>query len=72
MFKFNQLLDFEQCSIVTTNVSTWQVLCLLNVKSCQFMFVLFHKHTQEKTLKPLYKTHILGFCFLFENIYMCN
>lgn len=44
IFKFDQLVDFEQCHIVPTNASTWQVQWLLNVKSCQSMLVLSYNH----------------------------
>jgi hypothetical protein len=39
--KFGLFLDFEQCSIVAINVSTWVVLWLLNVKSFQFCLLCF-------------------------------
>jgi hypothetical protein len=69
IFKFDQLLHFEQYNITITNGSTWEVLWVLNVKRNWFIFALSHNHAQQKAFKPLYKIYILGFCFLFKSIY---
>jgi hypothetical protein len=48
IFKFDQLLGFEECNIVITNALTWTVLWLLNAKSYESMFALSHNHSHPK------------------------
>jgi len=65
IFKFEWLLKFEQCSIVTWEVCGYWMWRVFNL--CLLCLIIMHKKWH---LKPLYKIYNLGLCFLFESIYM--
>ncbi len=71
-FQFNQSLDFEQCNMVATIISTREVLWLLNVKHCLSMIYLIITNISPSTTKDTHQTNIQNLhfqsLFLFEGI----
>ncbi len=71
IFKFDQLLDFDQCNIVLKNVSTWDDWWLLNVKSCSSMLALLLTMHNKRHLNHYTKFTSLVSIFCLKT-YLCN